>query len=87
MRRIEEWTQTPGLLAGRGVGWVWTKLQTTACAKRNTWGALLDGWEAAAGPFADDVPRSVADIDGPEALTTVRAWKKAQKAAGKTKQQ
>ncbi|SVE51823.1 uncharacterized protein METZ01_LOCUS504677, partial [marine metagenome] len=30
---------------------------------------------------------SVADIDGPEALTAVRAWKKAQKAAGKTKQQ
>ena len=47
MRRIEEWTQTPGLLAGRGVGWVWTKLQTTACVKRKTWGALLDGWEAA----------------------------------------
>ena len=44
------------------------------------------GWEAAAGPFADDVPRSVADIDGPEALATVRAWKKAQKAAGKSKQ-
>ena len=46
-----------------------------------------DGWEVAAGPFADDAPRSVADIDGPEALATVRAWKKAQKAAGKTKQQ
>ena len=44
------------------------------------------GWEAAAGPFADDVPRSVADIDSPEALATVRAWKKAQKAAGKSKQ-
>ena len=44
------------------------------------------GWEAAAGPFADDVPRSVADIDSPAALATVRAWKKAQKAAGKSKQ-
>lgn len=43
------------------------------------------GWEAAAGPFADDVPRSVADIDGPEALARVRAWKKAQKAAGRSK--
>jgi len=32
------------------------------------------------------VPRSVADIDSPEALATVRAWKKAQKAAGKSKQ-
>jgi len=46
-----------------------------------------DGWEEAAGPFADDVPRSVADIDGPEALETVRAWKKQQKAKGKTKQE
>ena len=46
-----------------------------------------EGWAAAAGPFADNVPRSVADIDGPEALVEVRAWKKAQKAAGKTKQQ
>ena len=26
------------------------------------------GWEAAAGPFADPVPRSVADIDSPESL-------------------
>jgi hypothetical protein len=29
----------------------------------------------------------VADIDGPEALVTVRAWKKPQTAAGKSKQQ
>ena len=49
-------------------------------------GVAPEGWEAAAGPFADDVPRSVADIDSPEALATVRAWKKAQKAAGKSKQ-
>jgi uncharacterized HhH-GPD family protein len=41
-----------------------------------------DGWEAAAGPFADDTPRSVADIDSPEGLLKVRAWKKAQKAKG-----
>ena len=45
-----------------------------------------DGWERHAGPFADDTPRSVADIDGPEALARVRAWKKEQKAAGKSKQ-
>ena len=30
-------------------------------------------------------PRSVADIDSPEALQRVRAWKQAQKKAGKTK--
>lgn len=45
------------------------------------------GWEEAAGPFADPEPRSVADIDSPEALAKVRDWKKAKKAAGKTKQE
>jgi uncharacterized HhH-GPD family protein len=44
------------------------------------------GWEQYAGAFADDSPRSVADIDGPESLARVRAWKKQQKAQGKTKQ-
>jgi uncharacterized HhH-GPD family protein len=44
------------------------------------------GWEKYAGPFADATPRSVADIDGPESLDTVRQWKKAQKAKGKSKQ-
>jgi uncharacterized HhH-GPD family protein len=44
------------------------------------------GWQDAAGPFGDDVPRSVADSDGPEALAKVREWKKAQKAAKKDKQ-
>jgi len=29
----------------------------------------------------------VADINSPESLTKVRAWKKAQKAAGKSKQE
>ncbi|MDE0116801.1 MAG: Fe-S cluster assembly protein HesB [bacterium] len=45
-----------------------------------------EGWETAAGPFSDPTPRTVADIDSPEALAQVRAWKKAQKAKGKTKQ-
>jgi uncharacterized HhH-GPD family protein len=44
------------------------------------------GWEAYAGPFADDEPRSVADVDSEARLLDVRAWKKAKKAAGKTKQ-
>lgn len=43
------------------------------------------GWEVSAGAFADQQPRSVADIDSPEALARVREWKKAQKAAGKSK--
>jgi len=44
------------------------------------------GWEAFAGPFADDQPRSVADMTGPDGINRVKAWKKAQKAAGLTKQ-
>jgi uncharacterized HhH-GPD family protein len=43
------------------------------------------GWETAAGPFADDTPRSVADVDGPESLAKVRAFKQAMKAQNKTK--
>ncbi|RMH75917.1 MAG: Fe-S cluster assembly protein HesB, partial [Actinomyces sp.] len=52
-------------------------------AKR--FGVRPPGWEEAAGPFADDTPRSVADIDSPEALARVRDWKKAQKARGRSK--
>jgi uncharacterized HhH-GPD family protein len=44
------------------------------------------GWEAAAGVFADDEPRSVADCGSPEGLARVRAWKQAQRAAGRDKQ-
>ncbi|MDP7598572.1 MAG: HhH-GPD-type base excision DNA repair protein [Acidimicrobiales bacterium] len=58
---------------------------TAILAKRM--GVAPAGWQDAAGPFSDNTPRSVADIDGPEALATVREWKKAQKAAGKSKQQ
>ena len=43
------------------------------------------GWEKYAAPFSDDKPRSVADIDSPENLQRVRAWKQAQKAAKKSK--
>ncbi len=45
------------------------------------------GWEEYAAPFSDDNPRSVADIDSPENLQRVRAWKQAQKAAKKSKAQ
>jgi uncharacterized HhH-GPD family protein len=44
------------------------------------------GWREAAGSFGDENPRSVADISGPESLAQVRAWKQAQKAARKDKQ-
>ena len=53
-------------------------------AKR--FGAAPEGWEAYAGPFADPEPRSVADVGSEAELLDVRAWKKAKRAAGKTKQ-
>ena len=43
------------------------------------------GWKAAAGPFGDTQPRSAADVDSMAKLREVQAWKKAQKAAGRTK--
>jgi uncharacterized HhH-GPD family protein len=49
-------------------------------------GVAPPGWEAAAGPFADPTPRSVADSHSPESLASVREWKRAQKAAHKDKQ-
>ena len=49
-------------------------------------GSGPEGWQEAAGKFGDDIPRSVADIDGPESLAKVREWKKAQKAAKRDKQ-
>lgn len=52
-------------------------------AKR--FGVRPEGWQGLAAPFSDEQPRSAADIDGPEALERVRAWKKAQKARGKRK--
>ena len=67
-----------------GYGHEKTMIFLAILAKR--FGARPDGWEGVAGPFADDTPRSVADIDGPEALARVRAWKKEQKAAGRSKQ-
>ncbi len=48
-------------------------------------GVAPTGWKAASKPFSDPTLRSVADIDSPEALEAVRAWKKAQKARGKSK--
>jgi uncharacterized HhH-GPD family protein len=48
-------------------------------------GVQPHGWKEAAGPFGDDTPRSVADIDSPETLAEVRTWKKQQKAKGKSK--
>jgi uncharacterized HhH-GPD family protein len=49
-------------------------------------GVQPDGWQSAAGAFGDTTPRSVADIDSPASLAVVREWKRAQKAAKKSKQ-
>ncbi len=62
-----------------------TKIFIAILAKR--FGKTPDGWEEVAGPFADDTPRSVADVSSEEALLEVRRWKKEQKAKKKTKQE
>lgn len=72
------------LTAIPGYGEEKSKIFIAILAKR--FGEQPSGWQEYAGPFADDTPRSVADIDGPESLDTVRQWKKAQKAKGKSKQ-
>ena len=59
------------------------RILTAVLAKR--FDVRPEGWQEAAGAFADAEPRSVADIDSAEALQQVRAWKKAQKAQGRQK--
>ena len=60
-----------------------SKIFVALLAKRL--GVRPQGWEAAAAPFSDATPRSVADIDSAETLARVRDWKRAQKARGKGK--
>ena len=67
-----------------GYGEEKTKIFMAILAKRL--GITPTGWEAAAAPFSDDTPRSVADIDSAESFARVREFKKAKKAAGKGKQ-
>ena len=75
---------TAGCGALPGYGDEKSKIFVAILAK--TQGVAPDGWREAAGKFGDDVPRSVADISGPESLARVREWKKAQKAAKRDKQ-
>jgi len=67
-----------------GYGEEKTKILIAILAKRL--GIRSEGWEAVAAPFSDEQPRSVADVSSPEALAEVRLWKKAMKAAKKSKQ-
>ncbi|MEZ5143559.1 MAG: HhH-GPD-type base excision DNA repair protein [Acidimicrobiales bacterium] len=66
-----------------GYGEEKAKIFVAILAKRL--GRAPAGWEAAAAPFSDDQPRSVADISSPEALLRVRDFKKLMKAQGKPK--
>jgi uncharacterized HhH-GPD family protein len=66
-----------------GYGEEKAKILLAVLGKR--FGVAPAGWEKLAKPFGDKTPRSVADVDSPEALERVRTWKKAQKAKGKTK--
>lgn len=66
------------LVALPGYGREKAQIFIALLAKR--FGIRPEGWEEAAGPFADSTPRSVADIDSREAFDRVRAWKKQQKA-------
>jgi len=59
------------------------KIFMAILAKR--FGHTPSGWAELAAPFSDDTPRSVADIDGPDRLQQVRAFKKAMKAKGRGK--
>jgi uncharacterized HhH-GPD family protein len=60
-----------------------SKIFVALLAKR--FGKTPDGWQEAIAPFGDDEPRSAADVDTKERFAEVRAWKKAQKAAKKSK--
>lgn len=59
------------------------KIFTALLAKR--FGVRPEGWDEEARPFSDVTHRTVADIDSPEALQAVRAFKKLMKAQGKGK--
>jgi uncharacterized HhH-GPD family protein len=77
-----------GELVGRlralpGYGAEKSKIFTAILAKR--FGVAPPGWEAAAAPFSDDHPRSVADVESAASLERVRDWKKAMKAAQRSK--
>jgi uncharacterized HhH-GPD family protein len=67
-----------------GFGEEKTKIFIALLAKR--FDVRPDGWEAAARPFSDGVPRSAADVDSPAALARVQEWKRVQRSQGKTKQ-
>lgn len=71
------------LTALPGYGKEKAKIFMALLAKR--FGIQPEGWEEVAAPFSDSARRSIADVESPETLLEVRAWKKAMKAQGKGK--
>lgn len=67
-----------------GFGEEKTMIFVALLAKR--FGVRPAGWEEAAGAFADEEPRTAADVDSPESLQAVRAWKAEKRRAGRSKQ-
>jgi uncharacterized HhH-GPD family protein len=87
-RQIWSGVRDPDVLLARlkalpGYGEEKAKIFLAILGKR--FGVAPEGWERLATPFGDASPRSVADIDSPEAFARVREWKRAQKAKGRSK--
>ncbi len=82
-RRRSAETVAANLRAVPGFGDEKVRIFLAVLAKR--FGVRPVGWETAAAPFGDGLPRSVADMGSAEDRLAVRAGKKAQKAAGKAK--
>lgn len=61
------------------------KAQITLAVLVKRFGHDLNAWEQASGVFADNLPRSVADIGSPADLARLRAYRKEQKALGRSK--
>ncbi|MDX1449089.1 MAG: HhH-GPD-type base excision DNA repair protein [Acidimicrobiia bacterium] len=72
------------LLEFDGFGDEKAKILIAILGKR--YGVRPSGWAERSAPFSDTTPRTAADIDGPDALAAVNAWKRSQRAAGKGKQ-
>jgi uncharacterized HhH-GPD family protein len=66
-----------------GFGEQKARVFTALLAKRL--GVKPQGWEQAAGAYSERGHYSVADVDGPDSLAAVRAYKKEQKARAKAK--
>ncbi|MCC6435041.1 MAG: Fe-S cluster assembly protein HesB [Acidimicrobiales bacterium] len=82
-RDVDAATALRRLRALPGFGAEKSRIFLAVLAKK--YGVAPPGWVEACTPFGDDQPRTAADIRSPETLAAVRAWKKAQRAAGRSK--